>query len=245
MSESVTPRPARWRRRVVPGISVIALLAGFLALQPTPTRPATRPTSHPVARPLRPPSAADFARLDIARAAAVSPMRGRIVALAESQVGYKTSPANTYCNKFSAYWVSGISDCGNSNVDEEWCADFAAWAWQKAGVKLLYQYSHGDLNSSAASFYEWGVAHRRWHAVGSHYAPRPGDVAVYGLSTATLFAAHVAIVIAFSKGKRGPDAVNGDGDRTGFSVVEIGLDEYKADLNASIAYLLAGYVSPT
>ena len=194
---------------------------------------------------LRPPSAAEIARLDVKSAAAISALRGRIVALAESQVGYRTSPSKTYCNKFSAYFASGISDCGNSNLDEEWCADFAAWAWRRAGVKVTYRYHHGDINSSAASFYEWGVAHRKWHAIGSHYVPRPGDVAVYGLSRATLYAAHVAIVIAFPRAGRGPDAINGDGDRTGFSVVEVGVDEYKADLNASTAYLLAGYVSPT
>lgn len=228
------------------GAAMAILIAGFFALRPAPTHSATRPLAMRLTTlPPRALSPAEVARIDIKKAAAISPLRGRIVAFAESQVGYKTSPANTYCNKFSAYWVSGISDCGNSNLDEEWCADFAAWAWQKAGVKLTYQYTHGDINSSAASFYEWGVKKGTWHAVGSKYVPRPGDVAVYGLSISNLFAQHVAIVAAYTKGHRGPDAINGDGDRTGFSVVEIGINEYKADLNSTTAYVLAGYVSPT
>jgi hypothetical protein len=37
--------------------------------------------------------------------------------------------------------------------------------------------------------------------------------------------------------------VNGDGERTGFSVVETGNDQYKADLTGN-GGLLAGYVSP-
>src|SRR5580704_8024018 len=40
----------------------------------------------------------------------LSPLRQRIVAFAESQIGYTTDPSNTYCNKFSAYWYSGSSD---------------------------------------------------------------------------------------------------------------------------------------
>lgn len=190
-------------------------------------------------------TAAQIARIDIANAAAISPLRGRIVAIAESQVGYRTDPANTYCNKFSAYWYSGSNTCGNANLSEEWCADFAAWAWQKAGAEVTYAYVNGDLNSSSASFYEWGIAKGTWHPIGSGYAPRPGDVAIYGLDVATLFAQHVAIVISDAKGSRGPDAINGDGDRTGFSVAEIGNDEYKADVTPKHSAALSGYVSPS
>ena len=37
--------------------------------------------------------------------------------------------------------------------------------------------------------------------------------------------------------------MNGDGDRTGFSVVEVGRNQYKSDLTDN-GGLLAGYVSP-
>jgi hypothetical protein len=190
------------------------------------------------------PSAAEIAKEDVAAAMAVSPLRGRIVQIAESQVGYTTDPSNTYCNKYSAYWVSGTSSCGNSNRAEEWCADFAAWVWQSAGAEVVYQFINGDLNSSSASFYEWGVAQGTWHPVSSGYVPVPGDVAVYGLDASQLVAQHVAIVVSDAPGSRGPDVVNGDGDRTGFSVVEIGNDQNKADVPGRTAYL-SGYVSPT
>lgn len=179
-----------------------------------------------------------------AGASASAQTRARIVAFAQGQVGYTTSPSNTYCNKFSAYWVSGPSDCGNANRDEQWCADFAAWAWKMAGVPLVYQYINGDLNSSSASFYEWGVRHHTWHPSGSGYVPQPGDVAVYGLDVKDLVAQHVAIVVSFTPGASGPNAINGDGSRTGFSRVEYQNDEFNADVAGSGTALLAGYVSP-
>jgi hypothetical protein len=72
----------------------------------------------------------------------------------------------------------------------------------------------------------------------------PGDLAVYGLSLgANPSAAHVAIVTDDPPGQLGPDVVNGDGDRTGFSVVETGTDQVRADAGHGDA-TLAGYVSP-
>ena len=168
----------------------------------------------------------------------------RIAATAENQVGYSTDPSDTYCNKYSAYFDAGAADCGNSDLDEEWCSDFAAWVWLNAGALVTYQFVNGDIDSSAASFYEWGVQHGTWHPVGSGYVPHPGDVAVYGLDTGTLVASHVAVVTGYRHGEQGPDVVNGDGDKTGFSRVEIGTDQYKADAPGSPAYL-SGYTSPT
>ncbi|HXW79800.1 MAG TPA: CHAP domain-containing protein, partial [Acidimicrobiales bacterium] len=187
---------------------------------------------------------ADGEVVRVPKLASLPPLRARIVSIAESQIGYKTDPATTYCNKYSAYWASGAADCGNANLDEEWCADFAAWVWKQAGVPVTYQYINGDLNSSAASFYEWGVDKGTWHPLGSGYVPQPGDVAVYGLDPATLVAAHVAIVIGYQPGDRGPTAVNGDGDTNAFSVVEVRTDEYVADVHPDGAPL-SGYVAPS
>lgn len=173
------------------------------------------------------------------------PTRAKIVSFAQSQVGYSTDPSTTYCNKFSSYWVSGSADCGNSNRDEEWCADFAAWTWQVAGVPLVYQFINGDLNSSSASFYEWGLRHNTWHPVGSGYVPQPGDVAVYGLNIPALTAQHVAVVTSYTPGSSGPNAINGDGDHSGFSRVEYQTDEYNADASGSSSDTLSGYVAPS
>jgi len=173
----------------------------------------------------------------------LSAQRARIIALATSQLGYRTDPSDTYCNRFSAYWHAGSENCPNSNRSEQWCADFAAWVWRKAGVQFVYGFGPDDVNAASVSFYRWGVAHHSWHPVGSSYVPQPGDIAVYGLNLRTSDAQHVAVVISYSPGATGPNVVNGDGDRTGFSVVESGTDQYKADLTGDGGQL-AGYVSP-
>jgi len=168
----------------------------------------------------------------------------RIVALAESQVGYSTEPANSYCNRFSAYWAAGTADCPSGETAEEWCADFAAWAWKKAGVQFTYGYGPGEINGAAVSFYEWAVAKGEWHPTPSRYVAKPGDVAVYGLSLGTNpSAAHVAIVTHEGPGQSGPDVVNGNGDRTGFSVLETGTDQLQV-VDGQSDFTLAGYVSP-
>jgi CHAP domain-containing protein len=168
----------------------------------------------------------------------------RIVAIAQSQVGYRTEPSNSYCNKFSAYWAAGTGGCPSGESAEEWCADFAAWAWQKAGVPFTYGYGPGEIDGGAVSFYEWGIANGEWHPAASGFVASPGDVAVYGLSLGTdPSATHVAIVTDDQPGEQGPDVVNGDGDRTGFSVVENGTDQARADTGHGTS-VLAGYVSP-
>jgi hypothetical protein len=174
----------------------------------------------------------------------LTPQQARIVALATSQLGYRTDPVDTYCNRFSAYWQAGALDCPNSNRDEEWCADFAAWVWKQAGAEVTYELAPGYLNGDSASFYLWGTDHGTWHPLGSHYTPQPGDVAVYGLDTAAVTAVHVAVVTGDTGDDAAPDVVNGDGDRTGYSVVEVGDHQGFADVKGKGA-ALSGYVSPT
>ena len=180
----------------------------------------------------------------LGRGGALSPLRARIVAIAQGQIGYRTDPADTYCNRFSAYWEAGVDDCGNGTLDEEWCADFAAWVWKQAGAEVAYELAPGYLNSDSASFYVWGRDHGTWHPVGSHYAPQPGDVAVYGLDTSAVTAVHVAVVTGDTGDDTAPDVVNGDGDRTGYSVVEVGDHQAYADVKGKSAPL-SGYVSPS
>ncbi|MGH9108769.1 MAG: CHAP domain-containing protein [Acidimicrobiales bacterium] len=178
-------------------------------------------------------------------AAGSTPVRAGIVSVAESQVGYRTSPAGTYCNRYSAYWDAGTGNCGPGLRSEEWCADFAAWVWRQAGAPLTYALASGDLNAAAASFYVWAEDHGTWHPAGEGYQPRPGDVAVYGLDPADDVATHVAVVTGYTPGQRGPDVVNGDGDHTGFSVVETGTDQYRADASGRESKsVLSGYASP-
>jgi hypothetical protein len=50
-------------------------------------------------------------------------------------------------------------------------------------------------------------------------------------------------VTSDAPGARGPNVVNGDGNRTGFSVVEAHDDQYRADPRVPDS-VLSGYVSP-
>jgi hypothetical protein len=181
----------------------------------------------------------------VLRRPTLSPLRARILSVARSQLGYRTDPPDTYCNRYSAYWYAGLAECGsNGNLSEEWCADFAAWVWQQAGAEVSYKLAPGYLNSDSASFYVWGTEHHTWHPVGSHYTPQAGDVAVYGLNLTTVTADHVAIVTGATARRDAPDVINGDGDRTGYSVVEVGTDQTYADVKGK-GGRLSGYVSPS
>jgi hypothetical protein len=220
-------RRARRRRRragVILVAAVMVVIAVALALGP-----AASSNTFP------PPSRARLAGLSL---------RGRIVAIAKSQVGYRTEPSNSYCNKFSTYWKAGGGNCPSGAKTEEWCADFAAWVWRLAGVRLTYGYGPGEINAAAVSFYEWGVSNGKWHPATPGYVAAPGDVAIYGLSLgSTPSAVHVAIVTVDPPRQGGPDVVNGDGDRTAHSVVELGTDQTRADAGRHDS-TLAGYVSP-
>jgi hypothetical protein len=88
-------------------------------------------------------------------------MPQRIVALAESQVGYSTEPSSSYCNKYSAYWGAGTADCPSGETAGEWCADFAAWAWQKAGVQFTYGYGPGEISGARRQLLRVGRRQRR------------------------------------------------------------------------------------
>jgi hypothetical protein len=162
-----------------------------------------------------------------------------VVTAAESQVGYQDNPSGGFCNKFSAYWGAG-SSCGNGNYSEEWCADFAAWAWRQGGVSFTYGFSSGDINAAAASFYQWGVAQGTWHSAGSGYTPQPGDAVVYGLNSAGTSADHVAIVTSYTSGAAGPNVVNGDWWSSGNGGVVAASDQTTATGSDGIS----GYASP-
>jgi hypothetical protein len=180
------------------------------------------------------PSKASLATMSVPR---------RIAAIATSQDGYRTDPADSYCNKFSGFWAAGDA-CANGDDAEEWCADFAAWAWRKAGVQFTYGYGPGEINGAAVSFYEWAVANGRWEPATLAYEAAPGDIAVYGLSLGTNpRAAHVAVVIRDVPGQRGPDVINGDGNLTAFSAVETVADQRYITVGDT-RYPLAGYARP-
>ena len=160
------------------------------------------------------------------------------------------------CNPYSGYWGDGPTSSGSvvcpvgpdpgvtskQSRWDNWCADFAAWVWQQAGVSFTYSWGANDIDGAARSFYYWGLANGTWHAVGTGYTPQQGDVAVYGPSGAD--ASHVGIYVSGSASS--PNVVNGNWS----------LDDSWTPTNYAVWYkigepntgiagdVLDGYVSP-
>ena len=140
----------------------------------------------------------------------VSPLRSRIAAIALSQLGYRTDPPDTYCNRYSAYWYAGINDCGNANKDEEWCADFVSYVYKQAGYPFLYGERDGWDEYYAPNIQNQGFI---YHSAAS-YIPHAGDVAFFDYN-----GGHVEIVAVggskpiFIYGDSGTiDKTTGNGD---------------------------------
>ncbi len=105
----------------------------------------------------------------------------QIVKVAESQLGQRPAPG---------------TECTIYGPCEEWCALFAAWVWQHAGVPLpgataIYGYS--------GSLYTWTQQHHGT-VLPATATPAPGDLVFYG--TGPTDSAHVGIVTRVSRDGR-------------------------------------------
>jgi hypothetical protein len=161
-------------------------------------------------------------------ASAPASLGSSISALANSQSGYQESGGPS-CNKYTAYFGRGTATCGSTgNRAEDWCADFAEWVWQQAGVDVT------GLNALALSFKDYGVAHGTWHTSN----PQPGDAAVYdGYEPDGHETEHVGIVVSVTNGL--PDVVNGN-----FSGAVVELSQQVSNDPQNIAYDLVGFSTP-
>jgi len=125
-----------------------------------------------------------------------------IAAIAKANIGLGACSTNSEGG--TAYETS----CdGNSGQPEYWCADFAQWVWQEAGVDT------SGLDAAAGSFYLYGQANGTFHTT-----PAIGDAAVFNYSGGGV-AEHVAIVVDVQ-----PDGtietVSGDWNGTGSTEAE-------------------------
>lgn len=145
----------------------------------------------------------------------------RIADIALSEVGVSTNPAvsnfdGVNCNPFSTMvgaFSANDNGCGPDarfgvqDANETWCADFAKWVWQQAGITA----DMNMLNAGAVSFYAWGRKQGEKLAPGTG-TPRPGDAIVFfppGKVTQNEFADHVGLVTSvYPDGTI--DMVNGD-----------------------------------
>lgn len=97
-------------------------------------------------------------------------VRGRIVTLAASQLGYRDH--GSYCTKYGP--------C------EVWCSLFSTWVWRSAGIRI------GSLPFTGSVYY-WARTHT--YVLRPRARPRPGDSVLFGTSPRSVGTSlHVGIV---------------------------------------------------
>jgi hypothetical protein len=103
-------------------------------------------------------------------------IRGRIVALARSQLGYRDH--GDFCTRYGP--------C------EVWCSLFATWVWNGGGVPI-------GILPFTGSVYDWATL--KTYVLPRRARPRPGDVVLYGRGPATVDSSvHMGIVEAVYPG---------------------------------------------
>jgi CHAP domain len=160
--------------------------------------------------------------------------------IALAQVGVADNPASTSfsddCDPYTTLVGNpdGAPDCGTTtsngswfsnaeNANEEWCADFTKWVWERAGVTS----DLGVLTPSAASFYTWGADHGEKISFGG--TPEVGDAVLFypaGTSAPNgSYADHVGIVASINS----DGSLNlVDGDFLGSSNISV---QYNTDVS--------------
>lgn len=147
-----------------------------------------------------------------------------IVAEAESQLysGSTTGPGpcGLSGDGYDADGTGQSNSCSDGGYAHAWCADFAGWVWQQAGVAGL-----GGLNDLAQSFYQYGTDNGT-----TSNTPAVGDMVYYHADSESLSDTaddHVAVVVA----------VNGDG-----TIDTVGGNETKGDGIVQEDIHMPGYV---
>jgi hypothetical protein len=133
------------------------------------------------------------------------------------------------------YTVNGYHSCPSNGNDNPWCADFAGWAWSKAGVNV------GGLTYWAHSFKDYGISHHTWYNfVG--FTPEVGDAVVFVDSNGV--PQHVAIVYSQSGSSGSGGTVTSIG---GNEANAVGVHTYPSKVGtyvSSIGWYIGGYAEP-
>lgn len=99
---------------------------------------------------------------------------GRIVAIAESQVGQAEQPLGSGEGPAIAMYRSATA---GAIPGAPWCAYFASWVAREAGVPLG---SEGQGLGSVAEIWSWAQSTGRAIPNGPGVVPKPGDLIVFG-----------------------------------------------------------------
>lgn len=124
-----------------------------------------------------------------------SPSASCVAQWALSQV---TSPAQGPCGNGGAGYFATGSQQHNSCNGQEWCADFAGWAFQQGGALSLGPLTDGVSSFSSTNYDPNTGGNWPGYAplqAGSNFVPSPGDAVLFGPYTASSdFLQHIAIV---------------------------------------------------
>ncbi|WP_037601674.1 CHAP domain-containing protein [Streptacidiphilus rugosus] len=158
-------------------------------------------------------------------------------------LGLGAAPASATTNRSAivSAAVGQIGDNGCSpnsyygSCSQEWCADFARWAWSQGGVDV------SALGATVTTFVNYGDNNGTWHDPGS-YTPQPGDAMIFGGSgypTKASGGAHVGLVVSVS----GSTITEIGGNQSG-TVSEITGTAAYIESQLEGGYNFLGYVSP-
>jgi hypothetical protein len=149
----------------------------------------------------------------------------------------------------------------SEGAQEEWCADFVSWIFNKAGDPFTGGRDGWDL-AGVEQIEDQGTSNSNftWHPYTSNYIPVPGDIAIFswgGQANPNWAQSHTAIVTAVDTGSKTVTYLGGDQSNP---LEEINGDdetEYGGpDSNSLLSYmpsssggyyynnLVEGYVSP-
>jgi hypothetical protein len=170
---------------------------------------------------------------------------GAIVSAAGSQdqnnLAVVENPPGSNCNIYTAFWGRGTTaGCAPGTSAEEWCSDFAQWAWAAAGINTA------GINGWAFTFVDWGETHVGAWKPGAANDPEPGDAVVWG-DVGSGYASHVGIVVGVSQGMI--DVVSGNAgpviDSAGDVDAVWDSGFFDPTTSTVAGYPIIGYVSPT
>jgi hypothetical protein len=99
---------------------------------------------------------------------------GRIVAIAESQLGQTEQPPGSNESPAIAQYRSATA---GAIPGAPWCAYFASWAAQQAGTPIGPQ---GQGLGSVSEIWSWAQGAGKAIANGPGVVPKPGDLIVFG-----------------------------------------------------------------
>jgi hypothetical protein len=170
-------------------------------------------------------------------------LRQRIVQVTEwldqYQGAYQETPLDTNCNAFSYFWGRGsVAGCAPGSRTEEWCSDFAEWAWAIAGVNT------SGINGWSFSFVNWAERIPGAWKPGPTNDPQPGDAVIWG-DLDSQYGQHVGIVVGSADGLI--DVVSGNSgpvDALGNVVAVWESGWFDPATSSTGGYPILGYAAP-